>query len=125
MISMDAPVAASAVRFGADRGGEADRTGEYPGGRLKRRLAGLSAWLFGVGVAAVAAAQDFGDGAKFGQFKTAPKAPDAEDAAMAAQSADMIFGIHANTLFFVAAGAIAIFWFTVGGGRKAKLERPH
>ncbi len=93
--------------------------------RLRRWAAGVPALMFGLTVAAAAVAQDFGDEAKFGQFKTAPKAPDSEDAAMAAQSADMILGIPANTLFFVAAGAIAIFWFTVGGGRKAKLERPH
>jgi len=41
-----------------------------------------------------------------------------------AAEADMILGIPANTIFFAAVVVIGIFWFTLGGGRKPKLDRP-
>ena len=58
-----------------------------------------------------------------GRFQAAPKSPEAEavDAEAAAQAGDMILGIPANTIFYVAVGVIALFWFTMGGGRKAKV----
>jgi len=35
----------------------------------------------------------------------------------------MILGVPVNTIFFVAAGVIAVLWFTLGGGRKPKVTR--
>ncbi len=125
MISKDAPRAASMIRFDADRGVPSESSVQRARARLSRVASGAAAAAFCLTVAAAAAAQGMGENAQAKHFKSAPKAPDPEDAALAAQTGDMIFGIPANTIFFVAAGAIAIFWFTVGGGRKAKLERPH
>ncbi len=88
-------------------------------GRLGRCAAGISTGALGITVAAMAVAQSGGN------FKAAPKSAEAEavDAAAAAGMPDMILGIHVNTLFFVAAGVIAVLWFTLGGGRKAKVSR--
>ena len=60
------------------------------------------------------------------QFKAAPAAPPTEEEAKAAAEAaaligDTILGIPLNTIFFVAAAVIALFWFTIGGGRKPKV----
>ena len=53
------------------------------------------------------------------QFKQAPGAPDEADG-----GGDMILGlVHANTLFFIALGVFCVFWFLLGGGRKAKIGR--
>ena len=92
-------------------------------GQLGRCVAGVSTCTLGITVAAMAMAQQntFEKPAK-GRFQAAPKSPDAEvDAEAAAQATDMIFGIPANTIFYVAVGVIALFWFTMGGGRKAKV----
>ena len=87
-------------------------------GRLGRCAAGISTGALGITVAAMAAAQSGKN------FKVAPKAPDAEaEAAAASDSIEMILGIPVNTLFFVAAAVIALFWFTFGGGRKPKVGR--
>lgn len=48
----------------------------------------------------------------------------AELAAEKDAQADYILGIHVNTLFFIGAGVAAVLWFTIGGGRKAKLGGP-
>ena len=88
--------------------------------RLGRCAAGMSTATLGVSVATMAAAQSGGG------FKTAPKSPEAEaaaEAAAASEGIDMILGIPVNTLFFVAAGLIGLFWFTLGGGRKPKISR--
>lgn len=82
-------------------------------GKAGRCAAAVSNFALGVTVAAVAHAA--------GNFKAAPKPPEA--AAAAESEPTMILGYDANTLFFVAAGAIAVFWFTVGGGRKPKLNK--
>ena len=88
-------------------------------GRLGRCVAGVSTCTLGITVAAMAMAQQK---PSKGRFQAAPKSPDAEvDAEAAAQATDMIFGIPANTIFYVAVGVIALFWFTMGGGRKAKV----
>ncbi len=87
-------------------------------GRLGQCAAGISTCALGLTVAAMAAAQSGKT------FKVAPKAPEAEaEAAAASDSIDMILGIPVNTIFFVAAGVIAVLWFTLGGGRKAKVTR--
>jgi len=90
-------------------------------GRLGQCAAGISTTALGITVAAMAAAQSGGN------FKAAPKSAEAAaaeaEAAAASDSIDMIFGIPVNTLFFVAAGVIAVFWFTLGGGRKPKVSR--
>ncbi len=83
-------------------------------GRLGRCAAGISTGALGITVAAMAVAQSGGN------FKAAPKSAEAE---AAAGMPDMILGIPVNTLFFVAAGVIAVLWFTLGGGRKAKVSR--
>ena len=96
--------------------------------RLSRQLgkcaAGVSTFTLGISVAVIAMAQQqniFEKPAK-GRFQTAPKSPDAElDPQAAAQAGDMILGIPANTIFYIVAGVIALFWFTMGGGRKAKV----
>ena len=91
--------------------------------RMRRRLgrcaAGISTCALGITVAAMAAAQSGGN------FKAAPKSAEAEAAEAAAASVmpDAILGIPVNTLFFVAAGVLAVFWFTLGGGRKPKVTR--
>ena len=91
-------------------------------GRIRRRLgrcaAGISTGALGITVAAMAVAQSGGN------FKTAPMPPEAEgEAAAASDGIDMILGIPVNTIFFIAAGVIALFWFTLGGGRKPKVSR--
>jgi hypothetical protein len=88
-----------------------------------RCAAGVSAFSLGITVAAIAMAQQpnaFGKPEK-SRFQAAPKAPDAEVAEAGAQAPDMILGIEANTIFFVAAGIVAVFWFGFSGGRKAKI----
>jgi len=87
--------------------------------RLGRCAAGISTCALGVSVAAMAMAQSGKT------FKAAPMPAEAEAEAAAAESAmpDVILGIPVNTIFFVAAGVIALFWFTFGGGRKAKVTR--
>jgi hypothetical protein len=82
-----------------------------------RCAAGISAFALGISGAAMAVAA--------GNFKAAPKSPETEaDAAAAAEAApDLIFGYEANTLFFIAVAVIAVFWFTLGGGRKPKVSR--
>jgi len=36
---------------------------------------------------------------------------------------DSIMGVHVNTIFLVAVGVIALYWFTLGGGRRAKIKK--
>jgi len=87
-------------------------------GRLGQCAVGISTAALAISVAAMAAAQSGKT------FKTAPKAPESEaEIAAASDSADMILGFPANTLFFIAAGVVAVFWFTLGGGRKPKVTR--
>jgi len=86
--------------------------------RFVRRCAeGMGTFLLATMVATQIAAQGFGAGAstRGGRFTSIPKPQD--------EGGDMILGIPANTIFFVAAGIIAVLWFTVGGGRKAKVTR--
>ena len=88
-------------------------------GPVGRCAAGISTCMLGITVAAMAVAQSGGN------FKAAPKsaATEAAEADAAAAAPDMIFGISANTIFFVAVGVIALLWFTIGGGRKPKVTR--
>lgn len=88
-------------------------------GWLGRCAAGISTCVLGIAVAATAAAQSGGN------FKMAPKSAEAEaaDAAAASVMPDAILGVPVNTLFFVAAGVLAVLWFTLGGGRKPKFSR--
>ena len=82
---------------------------------------GISTFALGITVTAMAVAA--------GNFKAAPKSAEAETAAVAAADAaadsepTLILGYDANTLFFIAVGAVALFWFTLGGGRKPKVTR--
>ncbi len=96
-------------------------------GRLGRCVAGISTCALGITVAAMAAArqQNIFEESTKPQFSEAPKSAEAEaaDAAAAAAASDMILGVHVNTIFFVAAGMMALFWFTLGGGRKSKVTR--
>jgi hypothetical protein len=85
-------------------------------GRLGRCAAGISTFALGITVAAMTVAHAGGN------FKAAPKSAEAE-AAEAAAASDMILGIPVNTIFFVAAGVVAVLWFTFGGGRKPKVTR--
>ena len=99
--------------------------------RMRRRLgrcaAGVSTCALGITVAAMAAAQqqNIYEQPEKPQFQPVPKSADAEAAEAEAASTmpDVILGIPVNTLFFVAAGVIAVLWFTLGGGRKAKISR--
>ncbi|MFQ5565987.1 MAG: hypothetical protein ACE5EU_06465 [Paracoccaceae bacterium] len=92
--------------------------------RLGRYVAGISTTALGISVAAMAAAQmqNIYEEPTKGRFQAVPKSSDADPEAAAAAT-DMILGIPVNTIFFVAAGGIAVFWFTFGGGRKAKVSR--
>jgi hypothetical protein len=85
-------------------------------GRLGQCAAGISTTALGITVAAMSAAQAGRN------VKAAPKSAEAE-AAEAAAATDMILGIQVNTLFFVAAGVVAVLWFTLGGGRKPKVTK--
>lgn len=85
-------------------------------GNTGRCAAAISIVALGIAVSTMAVAQ------QGGRFKAAPEAA-APQEAVDAGTADLIFGIPANTLFFIAVGAIAVFWFTLGGGRKAKISR--
>jgi len=115
MISRDAPWVASMIRVDAEHGATRERGFDKARIALARWAAGAAAAAFCLTVAAMAAAQGTGGQRSGAAFKQAPKSVEAE-----AQGVDMILGIPANTIFFVAAGVIAIFWFTVGGGRRAK-----
>ena len=90
---------------------------------LGRCAAGISTCTLGITVAAMAMAQqqNIYEKPSGSRFKAAPRAPDADSADAAGGSIDMIFGIPANTIFFVAVAAFAVFWFTFGGGRKPKI----
>jgi hypothetical protein len=95
--------------------------------RLGQWAAGISTCALGISVAAMAAAQQqniYEEPTK-AQFQVAPKSAEAEaaEAAAAAGMPDVILGIPVNTMFFVAAGVITVFWFTLGGGRKPKVSR--
>ena len=99
--------------------------------RLRRRLgrcaAAVSTCTLGITVAVMAAAQqqNIYEQSEGSQFKAAPLSAEAAAAKAEAASAmpDVILGIPVNTMFFVAAGVIAVFWFTLGGGRKPKITR--
>ena len=93
-----------------------------------RCVAGVSTCTLGLAVATMARAQNLFQQPEESRFKAAPKAPDAEvagTAEAAAEGADLILGVPANTIFFVAAGVIAVYWFVFGGGRKAKVKGQH
>ena len=83
-------------------------------GRVGRCAADVSTCALGITVASMVTAQNAFGQTSGGRFQAAPKAPDAD-------ATDMILGIPVNTIFFVAAGVIALFWFTLGGGRKPKV----
>ena len=89
-----------------------------------RQCAGLATFAFCLVVTAMAMAQQnpFDPKVKAGAggFKQAPKPEDAE---AAAEGLDYIMGFHVNTIFFVTAALIGIYWFTLGGGRKPKVSR--
>jgi len=36
---------------------------------------------------------------------------------------DAIMGVHINTIFLVVVGVAALYWFTIGGGRRAKIKK--
>jgi hypothetical protein len=96
-------------------------------GRVGRCATGISTCALGITVAAMAAAQqqNIFEAPSKGRFQAAPKSAEAEaaEAAAAAGMPDVILGIPVNTMFFVAAGVVAVFWFTLGGGRKPKVSR--
>ncbi len=83
---------------------------------VARQCAGLATFVFCLAVTAMAMAQQ----SSSGRFKAAPVPQGAEEGG---EGLDYILGIHVNTIFFVAVVAIGIFWFTLGGGRKAKVGR--
>ncbi len=89
-------------------------------GQVGRCAANVSTYALAITVASMVTAQNVYGQTSGGRFKAAPKAPEA-DAEAAAAATDMIFGISANTIFFVAVGVIALLWFTIGGGRKPKV----
>ncbi|HUS55088.1 MAG TPA: hypothetical protein VMY41_13945 [Thermohalobaculum sp.] len=93
---------------------------EWVGRYAIRRAVGISTCVLGISVATMALAK------KPAKFATAPGAPDAEAAAEGEASSiipDMIMGVSTHTLFFVAVVVFALFWFTLGGGRKPKVTR--
>ena len=94
--------------------------GKLLGKSVHRRTAGIlaGAAVLALTLPVAALAQNATRSSGNRHFTSAP-VPKADEAA----EADMILGIPANTIFFVAVVAIGIFWFTLGGGRKAKLER--
>ena len=98
--------------------------------RLDRCAAGVSTCALGITFAAMAAAQSAenfkvaptsAEGESGETFQLAPLSPEA--AAAAAAAPYMIFGVSSNIIIFVAAGVIAVLWFTLGGGRKSKVTR--
>ena len=94
---------------------------------VARQCAGLCTFVFCFAVTALAMAGqnpfDPKANASSGRFKEAPKPPSEEEAEVAAEGLSHIMGIHVNTIFFVTAAVIGIYWFTMGGGRKAKVSR--
>jgi len=96
-------------------------------GLLGRCVAGVSTFTLGITVAAMAMAQQqniYMESEK-ARFQAAPKAPGAESGDAAAGSVEMILGVPVNTIFFIAVAVIAVLWFTLGGGRKAKVTGQH
>lgn len=91
----------------------------------RRRPAGtaLAVLVFSALGVGVAAAQGFGQipgEAAASRFKAAPVAASVQEA----EAGDLILGmVPADTLFFITAAVIAVFWFTVGGGRKPRIGR--
>ena len=80
--------------------------------RAGRCVAGAASLVLGLGLLGAARAAQF------------QKAPSAEKAEEGGGMPDTILGIvHVNTLFFIAVGVFAFFWFVFGGGRKAKVGR--
>lgn len=109
---------------GGTRGDAQDTRAKRLRSRIARYAAGASAFALCFTFSTMILAQNLYDKPATSRFKAAPKPPDPEaDAEAAAQATDYIFGIHVNTIFFVAAGIIAVLWFTVGGGRKPKVTR--
>lgn len=82
--------------------------------RAGRAARGLLATAFAAGVDGIAQAAS---------FKPAPQ-PAEEGGTVQSQGPDTILGlVHINTAVFIAVGAIALYWFVFGGGRKAKFDR--
>jgi hypothetical protein len=98
--------------------GSSGETAARAGMHLLRRIAAGAATLaLAIPVSVIAYAQGSdtkGSGNR--HFTAAPGGKEEE-------SLDYIFGIHINTVFFVAVGVFALIWFTVGGGRKVKIGR--
>ena len=91
---------------------------ERPSGGLRHPGALISALLLSL-VSTGALAQGFGQ-APAGRFKAAPVPAGVE----ADGGSELILGmVPANTLFFITAAVIAVFWFTVGGGRRPRVGR--
>ena len=91
---------------------------------LRRRLgelsAGISTCALGIAVASTVVVQNV-YGQTGGKFQAAPNAPEA--GGDASSGFDEVLGVSVNTLFFIAAGVVAVFWFAFGGGRKVKVGR--
>lgn len=89
--------------------------------RAKRFGTEISILALTLPIAAGARAQETPQASGNRHFTAAPAPKSVEDEAAAT---DVILGIPVNTIFFVAVAVIAVLWFTLGGGRKAKLGRP-
>lgn len=88
-------------------------------GAVRQLAEGAGTFALAVSVSVIAHAQSNSSQGTGNRHFTAAPIPKGEEDGL-----DMIFGIHVNTLFFIAVGVIALIWFTVGGGRKVKLGRP-
>ena len=97
---------------------------ERPAGRRRARIRRIASWVSGAFISlwvSAAWAQGAG-GASGGRFKPAPSSA-AGDAAGGGGDGMILGLVSANTLFFITAGLIALFWFTVGGGRRPQVGR--
>ncbi len=87
----------------------------HPGAALSAAVVAFA------GTSALAQGFGFGQQAATASFKSAPVPTTGAEADAAS---DTILGVvPANTLFFITAAVIAVFWFTVGGGRRARVGR--
>lgn len=87
--------------------------------RLSRRAAGVVAAVSGLALTTAAMAQATFGGQPASRFKSVPNAE-----AEGGGAGDTLLGvIPVNTLFFITAAVIAVLWFTLGGGRRARVGR--
>jgi hypothetical protein len=87
-------------------------------GRAARVLSSAAALALTLPVTGLAQSQDAPQASGNPNFIPAPLVLGEGDGSLSS-----IFGVDVNVIFFVAVAVVAVLWFTIGGGRKAKMKR--